>query len=484
MLHRITIIITLLSCVLISAQHADNLPNIIIFIADDVSYEDFGCTGNMDVKTPNIDTLGESGLNFSNFYLTASSCSPSRISIITGRYPHNTGAAELHSEPPLGMRFFPEDLQKKGYYTIQAGKWHMGESGKKAFNDVNINQLLNGPGGENQWTELIEKAPIDKPYFAWFASYDAHRGWGDNEFTGTHTPASIRVPDYFADTPNTRNDICNYYDEISRFDFQIGEVVKALEKRNELDNTLIMVMSDNGRPFPHSKTRVNDRGMKSPFIVHWPNGIKNNIGNRDELVSAIDIAPTLLRIAGLEPTMNYQGLSFFEMFNTPDYKTRNYVFAEHNWHDYEAHERMVRNKEYMYILNSRPQLQQSGPLDAVNSETYADLDHLKKENLLNAKQVDIFATPRPFEELYHYESDPDQWKNCAIELHHIQGLNQLRTVLNKWMRLTGDTVPENLTMDWYSKIYNDPNNIIINGKRGEMPGFSTKAIHINQKGPY
>ena len=406
MLHRTTIIIALFSFVLISAQLRDNPPNIIIFIADDISYEDFGCTGNKDVKTPNIDALEKNGLNFTNFYLTASSCSPSRVSIITGRYPHNTGAAELHSEPPLGMRFFPEDLQQNGYYTMQAGKWHMGEFGKKAFNDINIDVTLNGLGGENQWVKLIKEAPKDKPYFGWFASYDAHRDWGDNEFAGTHTPDEIQVPDYFTDTPSTRKDLTDYYDEIFRFDFYIGEVVKALKHRNELENTIIVVISDNGRPFPHSKTRVNDRGMKSPLIVHWPKGINDDIGKRNELVSAIDIAPTLLNIAGIAPTINYQGLDFFEMFNTRDYKTRDYVFAEHNWHDYEAYERMVRNKEYMYILNRRPQLQHSGPLDAVNSPTYVDLVHLMKENGLNAKQVDIFSVPRPFEEFYNYESDP------------------------------------------------------------------------------
>jgi N-sulfoglucosamine sulfohydrolase len=110
-------------------------PNILIFIADDVSYNDFGCYGHPVIKTPNIDKLAKNGLRFTNAFLTISSCSPSRISILTGRYPHNTGAAELHTDIPAGQVLFPQMLKDAGYYTAQAGKWHLGSSGvaHKAF---------------------------------------------------------------------------------------------------------------------------------------------------------------------------------------------------------------------------------------------------------------------------------------------------------------------------------------------------------------
>ena len=108
---------------LTSACHPTNIerPNIVLIIADDVSWDDLGCYGNMQVKTPNIDRLASQGIKFTNFFLTASSSSPSRNSIITGRYPHNTGAAELHTEPPLDMVSFPELLKQGGYFTAQAG---------------------------------------------------------------------------------------------------------------------------------------------------------------------------------------------------------------------------------------------------------------------------------------------------------------------------------------------------------------------------
>ena len=133
----------------------------------------------------------------------------------------------------------------------------------------------------------------------WYASYDAHRIWGENEFTGTHDPDKIITPDYLVDGALTRLDLANYYDEITRFDHYIGEVVKELKIQGQFDNTVIIVMADNGRPFPHSKTRLNDQGIKTPFIIHYPNILKNNSISKS-LISSIDIAPPILDLANIE----------------------------------------------------------------------------------------------------------------------------------------------------------------------------------------
>ena len=196
-------------------------PNLIVFIADDVSWDDLGCYGNEYVQSPNIDLLAKDGIVFKNAYLTTSSCSPSRNSIITGRYPHNTGAAELHSMPPIDMISLPEILKSKGYFTLQAGKFHMGDYAIRGFDEVHDDKIINGKGGEEYWEEAIENTPNDQPFFMWFASYDAHRTWGENQFTGTHNVNEIKVPEYLIDGPETRLDLVNYYDEITRFDYYI-----------------------------------------------------------------------------------------------------------------------------------------------------------------------------------------------------------------------------------------------------------------------
>lgn len=457
--------------------------NIIVFIADDVSWDDLGCYGNTQVKTPNIDQLARDGLKFDNFYLTASSCSPSRNSIITGRYPHNTGAAELHTTPPLNMVSFPELLRNNNYYSVMAGKFHMGPYARRGFDMMFEHRNENGDGGEESWLNSLKKRPKTKPFFMWFASYDAHREWGPNKFSGTHQPNQLEPPFYLSNGNETRADLAKYYDEIKRFDFYIGEVVKELKTQQELDNTLIIIMSDNGRPFPHSKTRVNDRGMKTPFVMHWPKGIKKIDTSSKSLISAVDIAPTLLTLAGIDIPDTFQGHSFDRLLTEPDLPFRNYLFAEHNWHDYEAHERMVRNKSYMYILNSRPMQPQNGPADAVGSPSFNDLEILRTQGKLSAIQADVFMVPRPHEELYDCSRDPLQLLNVASLPEYGETLISMRNILSEWMTETGDNIPENLTKDWYLKeaglIKTEYHNI-----RGEMPGQKLNATKNNAKGAF
>jgi arylsulfatase A-like enzyme len=467
-----------------SSIHAQQeKPNIIVFIADDVSWDDFGCYGNPQVKTPNIDQLAINGLKFNNFYLTASSCSPSRNSIITGRYPHNTGAAELHTTPPLDMISFPELLRTHNYYSALAGKFHMGPYAKRGFDMIYEGYKMNGDGGEESWVTSLRERQKNKPFFMWFASLDAHRDWGPNKFSGTHQPSDIVPPFYLSNGAETKSDLAKYYDEIKRFDFYIGEVVNELKTQKELDNTLIIIMSDNGRPFPHSKTRVNDRGMKTPFIMHWPKGIPKKGISSESLVSAVDIAPTLLALAGINAPAQFQGHNFGPLLTAPDQAFRNYVFAEHNWHDYEAHERMVRSKDFMYILNSRPMQPQNGPADAIGSPSFKELEKLKEKGNLSAIQTDVFMVPRPHEELYGYARDPLQLLNLASLPEYLETLQTMRTIVKEWMQETADNIPENLTKDWYLKeaglIKTTFHNI-----RGEMPGEKLNATKNKAKGTF
>lgn len=457
-------------------------PNVIVFIGDDISWDDFGCYGNKDVETPNIDRLAKNGLMFHNFYLTASSCSPSRNSILTGRYPHNTGAPELHQTPPDYMVGFPELLREEGYYSVQAGKFHMGPYARRSFDVMYDDGKTFGDGGELQWVQSVRERPKDKPFFMWFAAIDAHRDWGPNEFSGTHKANDLTPPAYLSTDTATQSDLAKYYDEVYRFDHYIGQVVDELESQKVLDNTLIIIMADNGRPFPHSKTRVNDRGMKTPFIVHWPAvAMKNQ--RCTSLVSAIDIAPTILEISGITSPSAIQGNSFSKLIQDPRQEFRNYVFAEHNWHDYEAYERMVRDKNFMYIRNLRTNKPLMGPADAIGSPAHQALVKLKEQNSLSEQQAEIFILPRPEEELFDCNLDPGQFKNLAEAASHKDQLETLRHVLNEWTSVTGDNTPGELTPDWYTL---EPGYIKTesHGVRGETPGSANDATRIQKKGPF
>lgn len=467
------------------AQNNENKhPNIILFIGDDISWNDIGCYGNDVVKTPNIDRLAREGLRFTNAFLTASSCSPSRCSIISGKYPHSNGAAELHTPLPESeiSTLYPLILKENNYYTGQAGKWHLGAAAHRAFDRYTDNNGYdNGDGGEKNWVKFLKERPTGKPFFFWLASYDAHRPWGADTFKITHDPLKMKIPPYFADTPETRQDMASYYNEIGRFDFYIGKVREELEKQGVLENTLIIVMADNGRPFPRCKTRVYDSGMKTPFVVFWPKGIRNKGSETKSLISAIDIAPAILELAGIKPPDEYQGKSFVPVLKNPTSEIRTAIFSEHNWHDYEAHERMIRTKDYLYVLNSRPNLTNGGPADSKSSPTQHALNKVRNDGKLTQAQADVFMAPRPAEELFNVKNDPEQFLNLASMPQYQEKLKELRGLLNNWQYHTGDTTPDELTKDWFDRETGTP----LQGKkvRGEMPG-GKKAITIETGGPF
>ena len=456
-------------------------PNFVLILADDIGWDDLGCYGHPLVQSPNIDRMAQQGIKFENFFLTTSSCSPSRTSIISGRYPHNTGAAELHTPLPEEITTFPQLLKDAGYFTAQAGKWHMGDSPRRGFDVIHDKGATMGDGGEGMWVETLKERPKDKPFFMWFAALDAHRPWGPNEFSGTHDPLRVDPPVYLANSLPTKKDLAQYYDEITRFDFYIGEVERELKRQGVLEETVIIIMSDNGRPFPRSKTRMYDSGIKSPLIMVWGEGLKLEENVSESLISSIDIAPTILDLAGIEVTPSFQGESFTEVLGNPKIEFRNFAFAEHNWHDHEAYERMVRTKDYLYVLNRRPNYSLNGPADSNKSDSYNDLKQLRDQGLLSPAQSDIFVVPRPYEQLFWVAEDNDQLINVGSVPQHSEKLQEMRQVLDQWRKETLDTEPVSLTGDWYDKETGNP--LDIKRSRGTMPG-GPAAMKTIQKGPF
>jgi arylsulfatase len=215
-------------------------PNIVFIIADDVGWNDLGCYGSQVAHTPNIDKIAADGLRFTNAFLTASSCSPSRCSMISGRYPHNTGAAELHTPLPESQIPFPLFLKEAGYYTVQAGKTHFGEAALRCFDHAYALQD-GGVGAEERWVKCLQERPKDKPFFAWFAAIDAHRAWQIDEKGVTPEISIIEVPPFLADTKKTREDLAAYHHEISRWDYYTGAVIAELERQGVSENTVVII---------------------------------------------------------------------------------------------------------------------------------------------------------------------------------------------------------------------------------------------------
>ncbi len=437
-------LLTVASCKSPKPEEKPEQPNFIVFIADDAAWNDCGPYGNQNIKTPNINKLAEEGVVFNNAFLTTSSCSPSRCSILTGRYPHSTGAPELHMPLPAGQLLFAGELQKAGYFTAVAGKYHIGP--KRAEFDT----IYGGhPSGCEYWVEALQNRPKDKPFFLWLAALDPHRDYFPNTIPEPHRPEDVIVPPYLPDNDSTRKDLALYYDEISRMDSYIGEVMAELKKQGVDENTLVIYMSDNGRPFPRAKTRMYDSGIKTPFIVRWPEKLKK--GTSDAMVSSIDIAPTFCELAGAGISETYQGISFVPILENYSAETRDYIAAEHNWHDYQAHERAVRNHKYLYIRNAFPELNASPPADAVRSITYQKMIKMYKAGELNENQLDCFIAPRPAEELFDVVNDPYQLRNLAENPEYANALDEMRRLLDNWTVKFDDKIPENPSPDTFDR---------------------------------
>jgi N-sulfoglucosamine sulfohydrolase len=388
----------------------------------------------------------------------------------------------LHMALPAGQPLFPEKLMQAGYYCVQAGKWHLGDFAKSGFNKV-WDMEGGGPGGEERWIECLQNRPKDKPFFLWLASTDAHRPWKPDKSLPQHQPDDAIIPPYLIDTPAGRVDMALYYDEIQRLDHYVGKVVEELKRQDELENTCIIFMADNGRPFPRCKTRLYDSGIKTPLIFHWPDGIQYKDKMSRSLVSAIDIAPTILEFAGLKSAKEIQGISMVPILKEPDTKIRQYVFAEHNWHVQIAHERMVRWQDYVYIRNAHPQLPQVCTLE--DQCPSKELREFYAQGKTTAAQADPLIAPRPAEELYILNDDPYQLLNQVNNPDHQAALNKLRRVMDEWQQRTGDSVPSlaDATPDRHNR---ETGERYYSGSRpptGELPGESREATLINDPGP-
>lgn len=446
-------------------------PNIVLIIADDMAWDDSGVYGNPNLATPHIDRLAKEGLLFHNAYLTASSCSPSRCSIITGRYPHNTHAEELHWPLPKEQVTFVEKLREAGYWTAAAGKWHLGEAARDRFDviretDTSGFQLPAGEEGQKgkfvetmegeaqsgctEWVPLLRDRPKEKPFFLWLAALDPHRPYHENIVANPTPLSKVRVAPYHLDTPEVRRDYALYYDEIRRLDKYVGLVMAELERQQIAEDTMVVFLSDNGRPFPRDKTTIYDSGIRTPFIVRWPHKVMAG-GVTRSLVSAVDLAPTFLKVAGIKPGPTFQGKSFLPVLENPARKVRQVVFAEQNWHDYEAHSRAARNEEFKYIRNGYPDLPLTPSADGVRSPTFQAMIRMHERGELSEAQSVYFVKPRPREELYHSAKDPHETKNLIDDPAYREILKELRSALDQWIQETGDRVPELRTADEFDR---------------------------------
>ncbi|SFD27637.1 N-sulfoglucosamine sulfohydrolase [Spirosoma endophyticum] len=449
-------------------------PNIVLIVADDHGREAVGCYGNPTVRTPHIDQLATEGTRFSHAFCTTASCSPSRSVLLTGLHNHANGMYGLqHQEHHFSsfdtIRSLPVLLEQAGYRTARIGKLHVAPEQVYHFQRVLKAGGVNDPAsiGRSPVEMARECYPFideksDKPFFLYFATDDPHRsntvapdgspifdGSKPNLFgnrpggypqVGDHfyQPREVRVPAYLPDTKACRTELAQYYEAISRLDQGVGRLIDYLKDTGRYDNTVIVYLSDNGAPFPGSKTNLYEPGMRLPCIIKLPKPERPGFVQA-AMISWADITPTLLDIADAQTTgAQQQGRSFKAIIEQEDVAGWDEVYGSHSLHEITMYYpmRVVRERRYKLIFNLAHSLPYPMALDLYQSFTWQDVIQTKQKQF--GKRTIVAYLHRPRFELYDLQADPDEIHNLATNPAYRAKLTQMQAKLRRFQQQTQD----------------------------------------------
>lgn len=410
-------------------------PNFVVIVADDLGAQDISVYQPDAVQTPALNQLAQLGVSFGQAFLTTSSCSASRASLLSGRSPIATGAPDLHSEMSASIPTMASVLREHGYYTAAIGKWHLGEALRSHF-DRQFD--ADDASGSEHWVSELAARDPSKPFFFWLASRDPHIPYASLTPTDPYQAADARLTPFMPDTLEARQSVAQYYNEIVRLDRSVGQVIAELARQQVLKNTYIIFLSDNGAPFPREKTTLYDRGLQTPLIIAGP-GAKAGLRN-PALTSLIDLAPTVIQLAKLEVPESFQGKSFAARFTAPDFSGDQYIFAEQHAHGYRINERAVRSRNYLYIRS----------LGENRIKCLLEVQPMGRQLLerFRAKQADAMQSHcfgiSEAEELYALDgSDPWQVNNLAQEPTLAEIRQAMRVAMDEQAeRVHDDRYPE------------------------------------------
>jgi len=455
-------------------------PNILFAISDDQSYPHAGAYGYAGALTPTFDKIAEEGILFSNAFTAAPGCSPSRASILTGRHIWQIEDAGTHaSEFPVKYICYTDLLDSAGYlvgFTAKGwgpGNWKISgrtrnPAGKQysSIKDENVPQYINKTDYAANFQAFLEERAPGQPFCFWYGATEPHRRYqtGIGVENG-YNLEEIDVPSFLPPVEHVKSDMADYLYEINHFDVHLGRMMEILNEIGELENTLIVVTSDNGMPFPRAKANVYEYGIHMPLAVRW--GSKVKAGRVvDDLVSLTDLAPTFLELAGVEHPSGKTGESamigvsltnilFSEDAGIVD-QDRKAVFtgrerhSSSRWNNLTYPQRAMRTQQYLYIKNFKPERWPAGAPEKFDkdgnlSPGYHDIDDfmenyifIEREDPDIKKYFDWAVAKRPGEELYDIKKDPGCLINLALESDYTEILEDHRARLLRRLEMTND----------------------------------------------
>lgn len=440
----LTIISLICSITYAAENKQDSKPNILMIISDDHGREAIGAYGNKAVRTPHIDSLAKTGVKFTQAFGTTASCAASRSVVLTGLHNHTNGQYghehDYHHFSSFDyIKSLPVRLEAAGYRTARIGKYHVAPKKVYHFQQVFTASEFSSlaPGERNTIGMAKAVKPFiedddSRPFFLYVATNDPHRdhsfnSLGDNSFGNKadteslgmnrldFSPESVLVPPYLPDNIETRRELAEYYQSVSRVDDTVGLLLKQLKDSGKLDNTLVVYLSDNGTAMPGAKTTVYDPGIHLPLLMHLPRSENIKKGKVvDALVSWVDITPTLLDFAGIKINPeDFHGRSFRTLINGKNYEHADAVYASHTFHEITMYYpmRVVRTKRYKLIWNIAHGLEYPFASDLFKSSTWQSVIR-HKQPLFGLRKVSDYLK-RPEFELYDIQSDPNEVVNLA-----------------------------------------------------------------------
>ncbi len=415
-------------------------PNIIMFITHDqgqfLRCFDSPQTPNA-LNTPNLDDLAKDGIRFTNYFCTAPQCSPSRGGIQTGLYPHQNGLMGLVNRGwnlPFQNKTIPMYLKEYGYTTHLVGLQHetnypenLGyDSMSKRMGDhrYSIRKL------KKEFLKFIESHKSDnKPFYANFGTIEVHRtfsAWADPV-----DPQIVKVPPFLPDQEPVRTDLADFYGAIEKVDKLIGDIIYSLEDNQLRDNTLFIYTTDHGSAFPRAKCTLYDPGIKILLIM---NQLSSNIfsGGKifNQLISNIDLLPTLIEVAGGKTPKDIEGKSFISLLKSETNDFREEIFTEKTYHEKYDPIRGIRTDKFKYIFNFEP----------LNTSYQIPIDILNESSGKYVKETADYNIPRPQEELYDLAKDPKEMNNLIGNDNYNTIKTELKERLFAFLKRTNDPI--------------------------------------------
>lgn len=422
--------------------------NVVLFVADDHGAEALGAYGNRVVKTPSLDQLASEGVRFTHAFATTASCSASRSVLLSGVHNHRNGQYghehEYHHFSAFpNVRSLPVRLAEAGYRTARGGKYHVAPESVFQFQQAITLPTL----------DAFITADSAKPFFVYYATNEPHRPF-NHDAEDRVDPRNVIVPPWLPDIPEVREELALYYASVRRVDKAFGRLVETLKRTGTYADTLIVYLSDNGAPFPGSKTNVYEPGIRLPLIVKKPGQERPGRVNAG-MVSWVDITPTILDFAGIQvetlpdsPPVGpgrfksespaIQGRSFLGSLDQDAPAGWDDVYASHTFHEITMYYpmRMVRTRTHKLIWNIAHALPYPFASDLYASKSWQGA-LTRGLTMFGARTVQAYRQ-RPAFELYDLERDPLESTNLAADPKSAQILAELKARLKAFQERTGD----------------------------------------------